>query len=217
MSRNTHVAAVIGVALLLATSGCIGFVLGDEPLEFEASNATASDSGLEETGYVHEGSESLREKRTIQDVDRDVVVEGHANTYAKTDEFLDREQQIAMFATASVPDAEVLGRSFNPLGEMSNEELLDRFQSEMPEQYSGTEFTVDESKAVDGVFGESANVTRFTGTTEFEGREVEVAAYITKVKHDGDWVVMMGAHPTQRPEEEFDIETLMRSVEHGGE
>ncbi|NHN47706.1 hypothetical protein G9464_08860 [Halostella sp. JP-L12] len=217
MRRNAHVAAVIGVALLLATSGCIGFVLGDEPLEFEASNATVSESGLDETGYTHEESQSLRENRTIERVDRDVAVEGHANVYAKTDEFLDREQQIAMFATTSIPEVEVLGRSFNPLSEMSNEELLDRFQSEMPEEYRGTDFTVDESKTVNGVLGESANVTRFTGTTEFEGQEVEVAVYITKVKHDGDWVVMMGAHPTQRPEEEYNIETLMQSVEHGDE
>lgn len=217
MRRNTHVAAVIGVALLLATSGCVGFVLGDEPLEFEASNATVSDSGLEETGYTHEESETLRENRTIEDVDREVVVEGHVNLYAKTDEFLDREQRIAMFTTTAMPDAEVLGQSFNPLSEMSNEELLERFESEMPEQYRDADFTVDETKTVDGVLGESANVTRFTGTTEFEGQEVEVALYITKVKHDGDWVVMAGAHPTQRPEEEFNIETLMQSVEHGGE
>ena len=217
MSRNTHVSAVIGVALLLATSGCVGFVLGDEPLEFEASNATVSESGLEETGYAHEESQSLREQRTIEDVDREVVVEGHVNLYAKTDEFLDREQQIAMFAVTSIPDVEVLGRSLNPLGDLSNEELLERFQSEMPEEYRDADFTVDESKTVGGVLGESANVTRFTGTTEFEGREVEVAVYITKVKHDGDWVVVMGAHPTQRPEEEFNIETLMQSVERDGE
>lgn len=210
--------AVVAVALLLASSGCIGFVLGNEPLEFTASNATAGDDALAETGYSLNDSHTVVENRTLEDAgDREIVVESHVNFYSKSDEFLDEQQQIGMFATVAVPEVEVLGRSFNPLDDMSNEELLDQFQSEMSEDYQNADFTVDEHRRVDGVLGERANVTRFTGTTEFNGEEIEVAVYVTKVKHEGDWVVMMGAHPTQRPEEEFNIEQLMQSVEHDGE
>jgi hypothetical protein len=210
--------AVVAIALLLASSGCIGFVLGNEPLEFTASNATAGDDALAETGYSLNDSHTIVENRTIKDGgDREIVVESHVNFYSKSDEFLDEQQQIGMFATVSVPEVEVLGRSFNPLDDMSNEELLERFQSEMSSKYQNANFTVDEHRRVDSVLGQRANVTRFTGTTEFNGEEIEVAVYITKVKQEGDWVVMMGAHPTQRPEEEFNIEQLMQSVEHDGE
>lgn len=206
------------VALLLTTSGCIGFLLGNEPLEFSASNATVGDEALSDTGYEIDNSTTLVENRSVENLgDRRVVAESHVNVYSKSDRFLDEQRQVGMFAVVSVPEVEVLGRSFNPVEDMSNEEMLDRFQSEMSDDYQDANFTAEETKQVDGVLGERANVTRFTGTTEFDGEEIEIAVYVTKVKHEGDWIVMLGAHPTQRPEEEFNVEQLMQSVEHDGD
>ncbi|WP_135820268.1 DUF6517 family protein [Halostella litorea] len=210
--------ATVAVALLLATSGCIGFILGNAPAEFTAANATAGEDALAETGYGLNESRTVVENRTLDELgNRTVRVEGHANLYTKSDEFLDRQQQVGMFAAVSVPQVEVAGRSFNPISDQSNAELVDRFQSEISAEYRDVDLTATGSKSVDGVLGKRANVTRFTGTSEFQGREVEVAIYVTKVKHDGDWVVLMGAHPTQRPEEEFNVEALMQSVEHESE
>jgi len=213
LSTRRRIAAV-AVALLLATSGCIGFILGNAPAEFTASNVTASDDALADTGYSLNDSRVIVENRTLDDFgDREVRVESHANLYTKSDEFLDSRQRVGMFVAVSVPEVEIAGRSLNPLSDMSNEVLLNEFQSEMSDEYRDVEFSADGSKSVDGVLGSQANVTRFTGTSEFEGQEVEVALYVTKVKQDGNWVVLMGAHPTQRPEEEFNVETLLRSVE----
>lgn len=213
LSTRRRIAAV-AVALLLATSGCIGFILGNAPAEFTAGNATAGDDALAETGYGLNDSRLIVENRTLDDLgDREVRVESHANIYTKSDEFLDSQQRVGMFVAVSVPEIEIAGRSLNPLSGQSNAELLDEFQSEMPEEYSDAEFRADGSKSVDGVLGQRANVTRFTGTTEFRGQEAEIALYVTKVKQDGDWVVLLGAHPTQRPDEEFNVETLMQSVE----
>ena len=205
---------MVAVALLLATSGCVGFVLGNAPAEFTAGNATPSDDALAETGYSLNDSQLIVENRTLEDFgDREVRVGSHANLYTKSDEFLDSRQRVGMFVAVSVPDVEVAGRSLNPLSDRSNAELLDEFQSEMSAKYRDADFRADGSKSVGGVLGQRANVTRFTGTSEFEGQEVEVAVYVTKVKQDGDWVVLIGAHPTQRPEEEFNVEALMQSVE----
>ncbi|WP_121821913.1 DUF6517 family protein [Halostella salina] len=213
MSTRRGVATVV-VALLLATSGCIGFVLGNAPAEFTAANATASEDALAETGYGLNESRTVVENRTLDDLgNRTVRVEGHANLYTKSDEFLDRRQQVGMFAAVSVPEVQIADRSFNPISNQSNAELVERFQSEIPPEYRDVELSPAGSKTVGGVLGQQANVTRFTGTAEFQGREIEVAVYVTKVKQDGDWVVLMGAHPTQRPEEEFNVELLMQSVE----
>ncbi|WP_323191740.1 DUF6517 family protein [Halostella sp. PRR32] len=209
--------AVLAVAVLLASSGCIGFLLGNDSLEFTASNATVSDDALDETGYSLNESHALVENRTLEDAgDREIVVESHVNAYSKRETILDDKREVGRFTAVAVPEVEVLGRSFNPLDDMSNADLLDEFQSQMTASSRDADFSVDEEKRLDGVLGEQVNVTRFTGTTRFNDKEIEVAVYATKVKHDGDWVVMLGAHPTQRPEGEQDIETLMQSLEHDG-
>jgi len=213
LSTRRQTATVV-VALLLATSGCIGFVLGNAPAEFTAANATAGDDALSETGYELNESRTVVENRTLDELgNRTVRVEGHANLYTKSDQFLDRRQQVGMFVAVSVPEIQIADRSFNPISDQSNVELVERFRSEMPPKYRDIELSPTGSKTVNGVLGQRANVTRFTGTAEYQGQSIEVALYVTKVKQDGDWVVLMGAHPTQRPEEEFNVEILLQSVE----
>ena len=51
MLSNRRALATVAIALLLTTSGCIGFLTGDEALTFAAEPAAVDDSAAEEAGY----------------------------------------------------------------------------------------------------------------------------------------------------------------------
>jgi hypothetical protein len=213
--RRVLLGAGAGVAASLA--GCLDVVTGSEPLTFSARAATVAESTLSETDYSHRETRRPVAERTFEAAgqSRTVEVTNVVASYEKGVEIPTvGSVRAAVFAALSTPKVEILGRSFNPVADMTTEEIARRVQRRYDTvrdlRERGT-FSID-------VLGETTTVTRFAGTAALTSRglEVDVTLLVSEpVPADGDFVVCFGAYP-QLLDERDAQETLMRGVEHDG-
>lgn len=210
MHRRTTV--IVAFAALVVTSGCLGILGG--PVEFSASEATVGEAALEETGYEEERVESSEVTRTYSGLGqtKNVTV---TNQIAMYDRSIDvpvvGEQRAAVFSAFASPEVSVLGQTFNPIGDYSNRELAGLAQ----EQYSSLSIGEEVGTRTMTVLDESTEVSKFDGTATLEGgQSVDVYVHVTKVKHDGDFVVSVAIHPQQLDGEEENVDALLRGLEH---
>ncbi|RQG94946.1 DUF6517 family protein [Natrarchaeobius oligotrophus] len=213
MTTSRRSVLVAGAAGTLAlTAGCLEFVTGDGPLEFEAHRVAPSASALEETGYEEDESNQEVIEETIDvGVEREIRASLWMSTYTKSRTIEGIEREANTFVAVSIPGMEVLGRSFNPLEDMSNEELLEEFLGEADGDVEDVEH--EESFALE-ILGSERDVDRFSGETQEAGETIEVSLALTSLLHDDDLIVLLGTHPEVLAEESANVEVLMESVEH---
>ncbi|RQG90363.1 hypothetical protein EA462_08485 [Natrarchaeobius halalkaliphilus] len=198
---------------LAVTAGCLDFVLGDGPLEFEAGRVAPSESALSETGYneAEVDEETIEETVEVGGLEREVRATLWLSTYTKTRTIEGIEHDANSFVAVSVPGMEVMGRSFNPLEDMSNEELLEEFVGQ-------ANVDVDDIQHKDSfsleTLGEGRDVDRFTGETREGGETIAVELALTSFRHNDDSIVLLGTHPELLAEESANVELLMESAEH---
>ena len=217
---SRRVATVLAVALLLTGAGCIGFITGEEALTYSAERATVADSALGDggTGYT----ETTVEQQTLEPDgeelgigNRSIVVENWIAQYEKQDDFID--ETVGVFAVVSTHEIDVLGQPANPVANMSEDEILDQITGQYETPY-GTLSNAERTDTLQAtMLGEQTDVAVFTTTTQFSGREVEVNIYVSMVKHGDDYVIAIGGHPTQLPDERDNIIDLIENVEHDDE
>lgn len=211
MHRRT---LVVGVGSLAAAglAGCTG-LLGDDPIEFEASAVGASDDALEETGYEFVELEDIVIERTLEAAgqSRDVVV---TNRQAEYEKAIDMgplgEQRGALFTVLSTPQVEVLGREFNPVADMDTRELVEMVQ----DGYDGVRNVgpLDTSEVT--VLGQETTQQRFEAEADFGGATVDVYLHVSEaVGTDEDLAVTVGAYPQQTDGEEANVRRLMEGVD----
>lgn len=210
MHRRTAVA--VALAVLIATSGCLGIISGDD-LEVSASEATVSDAALQESGYEEQSVESSEVTREFSAAgqSRNVTVTNHVAMYERTvDVPVIGEQRAAVFGAFASPEVSVLGQSFNPIDDYSDRELAELAQ----QQYDGLSIGDAVGTRSMTVLNESTDVTKFEGTADLGGQSVDVYVHVTKVKHDGDFVVAVAIHPQQLDGEQERVDTLLTGLEH---
>lgn len=201
------------LSLLLVTSGCLGAVMGDGPLEFTASEGTVDDAALEETDYelVEQRSVELNRTVELEGIERDVHATNHVATYARSMELPGGEtEQAAFFAVATTPQASVGGQAMNPVGQMSERKLVAEL-TERSDEFGDLE-EVDSRTTT--VLGQSTEVVKYETTVQVEGMEVDAFVHVTRVEHGDDYVVAVGAYPKQFDDEEDAFFTLLENVEH---
>lgn len=211
---------MLALALLLVSTGCLGFVAGDEPLTYHAERATVADSALGDgaTGYTEVSVEQRTVEQSGEELgigNRTVVVDNWVAQYEKQDDFVD--ETVGVLAVVSTHEVDVVGEPMNPVGNMTEGEILD----EITGQYETPYGTLSDARRTDTLqatmLGHDTDVGVFTTTTEFAGRDVEVNIYVTIVKDGDDYVIAIGGHPTQLPNERDNILELIGSVEHSDE
>ncbi|WP_137286958.1 DUF6517 family protein [Halorussus salinisoli] len=211
MTRRA-VAGVL-VAALVVASGCTGVLSG--PVTFSASEATVSDAALQETGYEHNSTEK-------KEVSREFSAAGQSKKVEVTNwisEYHQRvglpgvgEHKVAVFATFSSPKVDVLGKSFNPLSKYDNRQLAEQFTSQLK--------SVNDVRKVDSqnrtMLGKTTKVTKFEATvTTATGIEFDAYVHVTKVEHEGDYVVALAVYPQKLPGQSDKVYRLLRGVQHG--
>lgn len=206
------IAILLTVAVVASTAGC-GFITGDEPLSFSADPATVNEETLSETGYEEASTRTQNVSRefTVAGETREVTVSNELATYDRAIELgALGEQRAALFATFSSPEVEIATRTFNPISEMSNRQLLSRFSSE----YEG--LTVGEQVGNESrtVLGTETSIEKYEGTAELDGRTVDVYIHVTTVQHGGDYVVGLGVYPQRLSGEEDRVFTMYDGIEH---
>lgn len=205
-----------GTAAVASLAGCLGVITGSEPLRFSASAATVPDPVLSETGYSHHRTTENTVERTFEAAGQSRTVEV-TNVVAEYDRAVDIPTvgrfQAAVFAALSTPKVEVLGQSFNPVADMSTDEIARTVQ----ERYENVRDLRRQGTSTVGILGEDAEVAEYAGrATLVEGNvQVDVTLLVSEPVPAGeDFVLCLGTYPRVFDERES-ITTMMRGVEHG--
>ncbi|ERH11300.1 MAG: hypothetical protein J07HB67_00307 [halophilic archaeon J07HB67] len=210
-------AVTLGVVLLLLSSGCAAT---QEEFRFESSPATVSETALSEAGYeTAREAESLTVNRTVDagGQERDVTVVNYASAYTRQVTVAGQNRTLAGAAVFTTPSISVVGQQFNPVADQSNEQLVNRAQNRVEGQIDGG--GIDDLRLVENrtatVLDTETTVGVFSGTTTVQGVEVELRILVTKVRHEGDFLIVAGAYPEALAGEERPrLETVFDSVDH---
>ncbi|MFC6724124.1 DUF6517 family protein [Halobium palmae] len=204
MVRRRRLLAGAPAALALGFGGgCLG-VLSGEGASFEASGARTEPAN----GFEFEGSRTQELSREV--AGRSVTISNQVATYQKTIEVPTvGEARLGAFALVTSPAAEVAGRTLNPLGEFSDDRLVEEFAS----NYGGLDAPTKTGSTTLSMLGSSTGVSEYEATTTYRGTEIDVVVHVTKVKHEGDFVVALGVYPTQVDESEA-VRSMIESTSH---
>ena len=143
---------------------------------------------------------------------REVEVTSHVAEYDRAVEILGERLQAAVFVAFSTPQIEVLGRTFNPVGDMSSEELAEMVQS----RYDGVQNLERRSEYETTVAGTDARVVQYDAraTLSETGVTVDLVLHVADpVAVGGDFVVGIGAYPEAVGDGDA-VRALLNGIEH---
>lgn len=212
MRTRRHL-AVAALALLVLSSGCIGVLTGSEALTFEADAATTDESVASDAGYENNGTKSQTVERefTVAGQTRTVEAVNKVTTYEKTVEIpLVGSADLGVFSVISSPAVEIAGKTFNPIGDYSNDRLV-RF---IAGSYGGLDDVERVSERRLSVLGTETAVTKYSATATFQEQEIDVFVHVTKIRDGDDFVVAIGVYPQELSDEESNVVSMLRAVEH---
>lgn len=209
--RRTFLAAAVGATA--ASSGCIGFILGEEPLTFSASPAEVAGGALSGSGFDHVGTDPLTWDFDFEG--RTVEVENYLSQYRKSVEVPDvGAVEGAVFGALATPVVEVAGQSINPIERLANSsaELAARAQ----EFY--TDFQVQEQlgETARAVLNNQRTFLRLGILAALSGTEIPGLLHLARFRDAGDFLGLAGIHPRVLEGEAGAIFALAQALEHGG-
>lgn len=199
---------------LLVTAGCVGVLTGAEPLTFEAGTASVSPAAQEAAGY-----EEVR--RDVQAMTREVSAAGQTREVEVTNHLVEYSRsasvatvgagELARLVILTTPAVEVLGRTFNPVGDLSNRELAEEVQS----QYDGLGSLEPAGERTVDVLDTRATLSTFTGeaTVGPTGEAVELTLHVTRIRAGGDFLVVIAVHPSLLDETNR-VDTMLAGLSH---
>ncbi|QLH79548.1 hypothetical protein HZS55_20620 [Halosimplex rubrum] len=207
--------AALAVVLVTVTAGC-GFITGQSALAFAASPATASDDALSETGYEELAVANSTVTRNFSAAGQTRQVEV-TNQQARYERAVDLgplgSQRAAAFVTFASPEVEVATRTFNPVSDMSTQEVLSQFESQYEGLSVGSHVDNRSVRALEG----QRTLQQFEGTATLSGSEVDVYVHAAKFEHEGDYIVAVGIYPQRLDGETESVVALTEGLEHDTE
>lgn len=203
---------VLLFALLVATSGCVDLVMGNTPT-FESSEANVSDEALEESGYQLSESDTQNVTRNVSAAgqERTVRVTNHVTQFNRSMSLGPLgDQELGRFVVFTTPAVEMFGQTMSPVEDWSERRVLE----EVATEYAEIEDISHEDNRSMTILGEERSVEVFTGTTTVGGNDVDVYIHVTKFRHEDDYVIALGVHPQQLPDEQDRLDLLFQGIEH---
>lgn len=208
--RRTYLATAASTAVA-ATAGCLGFLSGSTT--FEAEQARTAESAASQGNYVQQDPRKLEAERTfsVADQEQTVTVVNWVTEYYKTVDVGPLSgQRAGVFAAVSTPQVDVLGESFNPIGDATPRDIVDRFQ----QQYSNMNVGDRIGQTDLGTLGASALVSTFEGTATIENQQVDTNFVVSEsVEHQSDHVVGLGVFPSDL-DEQGNIQSMIENLQH---
>lgn len=204
VQRRRLLAAAPAALALGFGGGCLGALTGSESLRFEASDARTEPAG----GFEFAGSRSQELSREV--AGRTVTVSNRVATYEKAFEVPSvGRATLGAFVLVASPAVEIAGRTMNPLGEFDDDRLVEEFTRrfggvDAPERVGSSSLTM---------LGEAADVSEYAATATYRGTEVDVSIHVTRVRHEGDFVVALGVYPRLVDESEA-VASMIESATH---
>lgn len=211
MKRASRTVLLVG---LLATSGCVGFVTGENALRFESGQVHVSQHARADTGYerTRAGEQVITKKFSAVGQTRRVKVSNYLAEYKRQVRIpLLGTQELARFTVLATPEVEVLGRTFNPVSDLSNRELAQRVQ----QKYT----TIRNVRLVGNrtvqVLGEGVRVSKFAAeATTRGGQTIDVYVHIAKTEAKNDFIVAVAVYPQTLPREQQTVNRLLQGIKH---
>ncbi|MFC6719416.1 DUF6517 family protein [Natrialbaceae archaeon GCM10025810] len=210
-----------------ALAGCSGF-LEDE---LSSSVAGVSASALAETGYGERTVEEVVVSRTVGRFGFEHTVEV-TNWYAEYDRAITLDAlgdlgsaiggpggssrlRASIVSVLTTPQISFLGRTFNPVGEYSTDDLVALIQ----DRYDELEDVRRVDETTLSFLGEEARVVRYEARARLVdvGTSIDVYLQVSKpVEHGDDLVICVAVYPQALGYEvESDaVRTLLENVEH---
>lgn len=191
----------------MTAAGVAGLAGCSGSTSFSAEFAT-TDTG--DTGYEQTGQREPTMTRTF--AGQEVEVTNTVTEYRKEMDLGPLgSSEVGVFAAFTTPQVEVAGQTFNPISNLSNEELAQRFQ----QRFDNMSDVSKESEEEVDVLGSARTVTKLSATVTVDGNEVPVFLLIAKFNHESDIVVPIGIFPQERQDEEGpNIRQLMNNLTH---
>ncbi len=199
------------LAVLVLTSGCLGFILGDT-LAFSANKATVSGGALSDAGYDQSKVEQMNVQRSFEVAGetREVKVTNWVAQYEKSIGISGvAEGTVATFTVLSSPTFEIADKPINPIARYDNRKLVEKFVG----GYANVNDIRETGSKNVTMLGSETKVSTFSANAKSNGATVEVNVYVTKVEHGDDVVVVMAVSPKQIDESES-VYRLIEGVEH---
>ena len=221
VSRRALLAAGATAATGLV-AGCTDLVADT----LSSERATVARSALEETGYGEHTVEEVVVERTVGRFGIERTIEAR-NWYAEYDRAVDfgalglglglgpDRFQAAVVSVLTTPQVSVLGKTFNPVGEYSTDELVALIQNRYDELESVER--VDETSV--SMLGEPTPLVRYRAEARLieAGTTLDVFLQVSEpIAHEDDFVVGVAVYPQAVGyETESDaVRTLLEGLEH---
>ena len=214
VTRRRALAAAGGLTLA-GLAGCTALdVATGEPAEFTAGTVTVADAALSERGYE---LNDVTEETVTREVDvvgttREVRVTNRTAEYDKAVELLGERYQAAVFAVLATPRVEVLGQTFNPVGDLDDDERAQL----IVDRYEGVDSLERSSEYATDVLGTDTSVVVYAGEGEIEGTgvSIELEFHVAEAVVAGDdYVVPLAAYPAPFGDGE-NVRRMLNGIEH---
>jgi len=211
MNRRSLLAGT-AAASAIALSGCLSSTL-NSVTSLESTPAGVTQSALDSTGYELVGIEEAVTEESVEaaGLSDTIVVTSHLTEYEKSVGVTGiDEQATAMFTLLSTPKIEIAGRTFNPVAEMSSDELVELIADNYDE-IDNLEHEADEAVTV---LDQSVDKARFAADASLGGIPLELNIHVTEAaERDDDLLVAIGVYPRLlQSEEETNIRELTEAV-----
>ena len=205
MRRRELLAGAGGIALV----GVTGRLDAVGMAEHEAAPAGVDASTRDETGYEETGVEPL--VITEEAFGSEITVTNYLTEHEKTVSFGPiGEQRAAVFMVLTTPRISIVGRDFNPVEDMSTEELVGMVEDNYDE--------IDDINHIEDedvtILDQETTQSRFEADAQFDGQDVPVYVHVSEaVNTDDDHLVAIGVYPQElRDDEEENVLALMENV-----
>ena len=212
VSRRSFLVASASAAVG-ATGGCSA-IFGSGAV-FSSTAATVTADARSGTGYQEVAVEDVVVTRTFSAAGQERTVEV-TNRAARYERRVDLPalpaQRAAVFVAFTSPKIELFGETFNPIGEMSNRELLELVQ----DRYTGVSVGGRVGSHEATMLGQSTTIEKFQGSATLAGAPVDTLIHVTRVEHEGDYVLAITIYPRLLTDEDGTVARLVEGIEHGG-
>lgn len=210
MNRRT-VLGGLGIAGLTSLAGCLGLVGMDE---HESSPVGVEASVRNETGYAQTDIDDIvvEEEAGVGPVSETVRVTNYMTEHEKSvsvGPLID--QRAAVFIVLTTPQVGVAGRNFNPVEDMSADELVELVENNYDDIGNISHEEDDEITILEG----ETTRSRFDADATFDGYDLSVDLHVSEAVEtdDDDLLVTIGVYPQElRGQEEDDVLALMKGV-----
>ncbi len=208
-TKRALLAGIILIGLVTAT-GCLEGLTNEE-VTATADPAAVNNDALAGTSYelTRNDSPTIERSISVLGMNRTFKATSHIREYERNTD-IGPEVTITRLVVISTPKKSVAGQSVNPLGEMSNGELIERFL----DTYNGVQNVESVGNRSVSVLGDERTVERFSAEAQIiQGISITVNIHITTFEHEGDYITVIGAHPEQL-DEQAKIDGLMGGLKH---